>query len=180
VEFYWVSSPDTQHSRNVATRPHVSIVIFDSHAAIGTGQAVYMSAVAEELTGVDLDRGVDIFSRVSQGHGAREWTLEDIRPPALHRLDRATASEHSILDPAGDPVHGRARDHRTPVTVYSSCSFASQSSSRVRSRRPGVDEHGALSGFTVRYSPILHSLSERRTVARETFLRKERGHAVDT
>ena len=50
-EYYWVSSPEVRHSRNIAIRPQVSIVIFDSQAPIGTGQGVYMSAIAEELTG---------------------------------------------------------------------------------------------------------------------------------
>jgi hypothetical protein len=111
AEFYWVSSPEATHSRNVAARSQLSIVVFDSQVPIGTGQGVYMSAVAEELEGVDLDRGIDIFSRRSEEHGAREWTLEDVRPPALYRLYRATASEHWVLDPAGRP------DHRTAVTV---------------------------------------------------------------
>src|SRR5690242_7373471 len=60
-EFYWVSLPNAQHSLNIAVRPQVSIVIFDSQAAINTGQGVYMSAVAEELTGTDRDRGLEIF-----------------------------------------------------------------------------------------------------------------------
>src|SRR5688572_30528963 len=55
-EFYWVSSPEVRHSRNIAIRPQVSIVIFDSKVPIGTGQGVYMSAIAEELRGPDLDR----------------------------------------------------------------------------------------------------------------------------
>lgn len=50
-EFFWVSSPDARHSRNIATRPQVSIVVFDSTAPVGAGQAVYVSAVAEELEG---------------------------------------------------------------------------------------------------------------------------------
>ena len=116
-EFYWVSSPEATHSRNLATRPQVSIVIFDSRAPIGTGQAVYMSALAEELEGVDLDWSIAIFSRRSEAHGASEWKPEDVRPPAVHRLYRATASEHWVLDPAGHPVHGRALDHRTAVKV---------------------------------------------------------------
>jgi nitroimidazol reductase NimA-like FMN-containing flavoprotein (pyridoxamine 5'-phosphate oxidase superfamily) len=43
--FYWISSPDVTHSRNLAARPHVSIVIFDSRAPVGTGgaRAVYMT-----------------------------------------------------------------------------------------------------------------------------------------
>src|SRR5205823_11986345 len=43
TEFFWVSSPDVTHSRNIAVRPEVGIVSFDSQAAIGTGQGVYMS-----------------------------------------------------------------------------------------------------------------------------------------
>ena len=110
-ELFWVSSSEARHSRNVATRPQMSIVIFDSHAPISTGQGVYMSAVAEELTGDDLDRGIRIFSRRSEAEGARAWAREDVTPPALYRLYRATVSEHSVLDPAAHP------NRRTPVTV---------------------------------------------------------------
>ena len=83
AEFFWVSSPEATHSRNIAARPQVSIVVFDSQVPIGTGQGVYMSAVAEELEGDDLDRGIEVFSRRSEEHGGREWTLEDVRPSAL-------------------------------------------------------------------------------------------------
>jgi uncharacterized protein YhbP (UPF0306 family) len=111
TDFYWVSSPEATHSRNLVARPELAIVIFDSGAPIGTGQGVYMSAVAEELTGVDLDRGIEVFSRRSQGHGARRWTGADVQPPAPYRLYRARVSEHSVLDPARRP------DQRTQVAV---------------------------------------------------------------
>jgi hypothetical protein len=110
-EFYWVSSPEVRHSRNIAVRPQISIVIFDSRVPIGTGQGVYMSAIAEELTGADLDRGIDIFSRSSLAHGGHEWKREDVGESTLYRLYRATTSEHWVLDPVGRP------DHRTPVIV---------------------------------------------------------------
>ena len=115
TEFLWVSSPDALHSRNLETRPQVSIVVFDSRAQIGEGQAVYSTAVAAELTGADLERAIQIFSDRSMKHGHREWTPDDIRPPAFHRLYRATASERWILDPGDHPIHGRTGDHRTPV-----------------------------------------------------------------
>jgi Pyridoxamine 5'-phosphate oxidase len=115
TEFFWVSSPDALHSRNLATRPQVGIVVFDSRAPIGEGQAVYISAVAAELTGADLERGIQIFSDGSVKHGQRQWALDDVRPPAFHRLYRATASEQWILDPGDHPIHGRTGDHRTPV-----------------------------------------------------------------
>ena len=110
-DFYWVSSPDVRHSRNIAIRPQLSIVIFDSQAPIGTGQGVYMSATAEALTGADLDLGIEIFSRSSLEHGGRKWARAEVDAAALYRLYRAIASEHWVRDPSGSP------DHRTPVTV---------------------------------------------------------------
>lgn len=109
--FYWVSSPEATHSRNISLRPQVSIVVFNSQARIGTGQGVYMSAFAEELAGAELGPGIDIFSRRSLAHGGREWTLANVEPPAPYRLYRATASEHWALDPEGHP------DHRTQVVL---------------------------------------------------------------
>ena len=111
THFYWVSSPEARHSRNIATRSQVSIVVFDSQAPIGTGQGVYMSGVAEELTGADLERGIEIYSRTSLRHEGHEWKTDEVQAPALYRLYRATVSEHWVLDPAGHP------DHRIPVTL---------------------------------------------------------------
>jgi pyridoxine/pyridoxamine 5'-phosphate oxidase len=113
-KFFWVSSPEARHSRNVAARPQVSIVIFDSQAPVGSAQAVYMSAVAEELTCDALERGIRIFSRKSEGDGLSAWTLDDVQSPARHRLYRATVSERFVLgERAGRSkargAHGGAR-----------------------------------------------------------------------
>src|SRR6266511_3314190 len=93
ADLYWVSSPEAQHSRNLAARPELSVVVFDSQAPVGEGQGVYMSAVAEQLTGADLERGIETFSHVSFSHGARPWTIEDVQEPASLRLYRARVSE---------------------------------------------------------------------------------------
>ena len=107
--FYWLSSPEGRHSRNVAARPEVSIVVFNSQVPIGQGQAVYMAATAAELAGDELERGIELFSRVSQAHGARAWTPEEARSPSALRLYRAIVTEHWVLDPERRP------DRRTPV-----------------------------------------------------------------
>jgi nitroimidazol reductase NimA-like FMN-containing flavoprotein (pyridoxamine 5'-phosphate oxidase superfamily) len=104
-EFFWVSKPDARHSRNLAVRPDLAIVIFDSHQA-GGWKALYMSAVAEQLT--DVDEAIQIFSRHGEAQGLRAWTREDVLPPARHRLYRATASEHFVLDP---------HDRRLPLSL---------------------------------------------------------------
>ena len=113
-EFYWMSSPGVTHSRNILVRPQVSIVIFDSQIGVGMGQAVYMSAVAQELTGVELERGIQIYNGRFPNpaeHGVRLIGGEDVREPAPYGLYRAIANEHWVLDPKSRP------DHRTPVYV---------------------------------------------------------------
>ena len=107
-EFLWVSRPEATHSRNIADRPEVSIVIFDSTIPIGTGQGVYMSAVAEQLEDDERTTAIEVFSRRSLAHGAGEWTVADIEAPAALRLYRASAREQYIL---GDG------DRRVPVTI---------------------------------------------------------------
>jgi nitroimidazol reductase NimA-like FMN-containing flavoprotein (pyridoxamine 5'-phosphate oxidase superfamily) len=112
TEFFWVSSPDVTHSRNIAVRPEVGIVVFDSQAAIGTGQGAYMSAVAALVEGdAETARGIEAFSRRSVAHGGHEWTSEDVRPGTGMRLYRAAADAHWILAKDGQP------DHRVPAPL---------------------------------------------------------------
>jgi hypothetical protein len=111
TEFFWVSSVDVTHSRNIAARPEVGIVVFDSQAAIGAGQGVYMSAVAKLLDPGEIASGIEAFSRRSVAHGGSEWTSEEVRPRAGLRLYRATAGSHWILAKDGRP------DHRIPVPL---------------------------------------------------------------
>ncbi|MFZ0217140.1 MAG: pyridoxamine 5'-phosphate oxidase family protein [Candidatus Dormiibacterota bacterium] len=105
-EFFWVSSPAARHSRNIATRPQISLVIFDSRAPIGTGQGVYMSALAEAVADADIERCMEIFSARSLAQGSAAWTADDVRPPAHLRLYQATVTEQSVLD---------SKDQRQPV-----------------------------------------------------------------
>jgi nitroimidazol reductase NimA-like FMN-containing flavoprotein (pyridoxamine 5'-phosphate oxidase superfamily) len=106
-EFFWVSSPDARHSRNIDGRGEVAVVIFDSQAPVGSGQGVYLSAVAEEVAGGARADGIEIFSRRSLEQGAREWTLAEVEGPAPLRLYRATAREAFLGE----------RDRRLPVTM---------------------------------------------------------------
>jgi hypothetical protein len=111
TEFFWVSSPDVTHSRNIAVRPEVGIVVFDSQAAIGTGQGAYMSAAAKLLEHDETARGIEAFSRRSLAHGGGEWASEDVQRGAGLRLYRAIADSYWILAKDGRP------DHRIPVPL---------------------------------------------------------------
>jgi nitroimidazol reductase NimA-like FMN-containing flavoprotein (pyridoxamine 5'-phosphate oxidase superfamily) len=104
-DFYWVSSPGAQHSRNLEVRPRVAIVIFDSHLT-GGWNAVYLSGTATELG--EVDEGIAIFSGRSVEKGFGPWERDRVQPPAKHRLYRAIASECFVLDP---------HDERLPVDL---------------------------------------------------------------
>jgi nitroimidazol reductase NimA-like FMN-containing flavoprotein (pyridoxamine 5'-phosphate oxidase superfamily) len=108
TDFLWVSRPETRHSRNLASRPELAIVIFDSTVPVGGAQAVYVEAVAEELDGAERDRGIATYSRRSQAHGAGQWRRADVIAPAPHRLYRAKASQHFVL---------ASNDRRIPVQL---------------------------------------------------------------
>jgi nitroimidazol reductase NimA-like FMN-containing flavoprotein (pyridoxamine 5'-phosphate oxidase superfamily) len=106
-ELVWVSRPHARHSRNLEARPEVSIVIFDSQVPVGSASAVYMTAVAQQLTGAALERGLEIFARESEAQGLKVWGMEDVTAPARHRLYRAAVTEQWVLDP---------HDERLPVS----------------------------------------------------------------
>jgi hypothetical protein len=112
-EFLWLSSPEVTHSHNIARRPEVGIVIFDSRATIGTGQGVYMTAIAEAVPPEGIERGINLYSRRSLAHGGVPWTAADVQTEGQSalRLYRATATAHSILAKDGLP------DHRIPADI---------------------------------------------------------------
>src|ERR671915_1746294 len=115
--FHWVSSPDAKHSRNLAAESRVAIAIYDSSVPVGGAKAVYMKGVAEELTGAELERGVEIFDRVARLDHGRAYALDDVRGSALIRLYRATVSEHWVLIPGRDPDRGSGIDRSERVSL---------------------------------------------------------------
>jgi pyridoxine/pyridoxamine 5'-phosphate oxidase len=107
-EFVWVSDPAARHSRNIAVRPRVTLVVFDSHSPIGTGRGVYVAASAAQLDGADAERAIGVFSRASVAQGASAWSLADVRGDARLRLYAAVAREWWV---------GGRDDRRIPVAL---------------------------------------------------------------
>jgi pyridoxine/pyridoxamine 5'-phosphate oxidase len=108
--FLWVSRPEARHSLNLAARPELSIVVFDSQVPVGGAKAVYMSGVADEVTGAEIDPGIGIFSRESEAQGLPRWTRENVVESAPLRLYRADVAENFVLGPG---------DRRLPVSPVS-------------------------------------------------------------
>jgi nitroimidazol reductase NimA-like FMN-containing flavoprotein (pyridoxamine 5'-phosphate oxidase superfamily) len=116
--FYWVSSPGARHSHNIAERPEVSIVVFDSRVLVGTASAVYMSGTAAQVDDAELEDAARLYG--SRGHGARYFPPEELTGDAALRLYRARITEHFILVRGGDPAFGgREVDGRLAVDLSS-------------------------------------------------------------
>jgi hypothetical protein len=115
-DIYWISSPAAHHSQNIARRPDVSLVVFDSTRSIGTGQAVYMIADAEEIPEDELDRCAEVACR-PRFPEQRPFPAEKLRPPGQLCLYRARVIEHSIHVGGSDPVRGRGVDYRLAVAL---------------------------------------------------------------
>jgi nitroimidazol reductase NimA-like FMN-containing flavoprotein (pyridoxamine 5'-phosphate oxidase superfamily) len=113
---YWVSSPDSQHSRNLAADPRVNVVVFDSTVLPGQGSAVYLTGTAGEVPSSDLEVEVArAFADVDRN--ARAFTVGDVSGDAalrLYRLDVDTAEVHAR---GSHPQWGLGIDTRLPVTL---------------------------------------------------------------
>src|SRR6476619_5254402 len=96
-ELIWMSSPQALHSRNLAERAEVSLVVFDSRAEPGEGMAVYMCGVAAEVTVAAA------YGDAALLKGGRRVKTDEVTGDGSYRMYRATVREHWILDPDSHP-----------------------------------------------------------------------------
>ncbi len=95
-----MSHPEARHSQNIAVRPQIALVVFDSTVAPGHGQAVYMSATAEQVTDpAAIERGLGVFNAKAARQDIGDWGVDRVTGEARLRLYRASVHEHWILDP---------------------------------------------------------------------------------
>lgn len=102
-EFFWVSRPTSTHSVNVAHRPDIGLVVFDSRVAVGAGRGVYARAVVDVLEGPALAAGLEVYTRRSVADGAGEWAEQRLQDNGF-RLYRARTTEVSVLTGDGPDV----------------------------------------------------------------------------
>jgi nitroimidazol reductase NimA-like FMN-containing flavoprotein (pyridoxamine 5'-phosphate oxidase superfamily) len=112
-DFYWASSPEALHSKNIAITPDVSIAIFDSSVRIGGASAVYLRARASVVPDDELDACAALYT--SRYPELRAYGVNELRAPADLRLYRARATAHWILVRGSDPDFGTGIDSRRPV-----------------------------------------------------------------
>jgi nitroimidazol reductase NimA-like FMN-containing flavoprotein (pyridoxamine 5'-phosphate oxidase superfamily) len=115
--FYWVSSPDSQHSRNIAADPRVNAVVFDSSVPPPETRAVYLTGSAYAVPDADVAAEAPLaFLQVRAP--ARPMTAEELSGPdaelRLYRLDVTSAEVHAR---GAHPRWGLGIDTRLPVTL---------------------------------------------------------------
>ncbi len=113
--FYWVSSPDSQHSHNLAGDPRVSAVVFDSTTPPPQNRAVYLTGTAYEVPETDLEAEIPRAFARSVAKDGRAFSVDELSGDGdlrLYRLDVTTAEVHAR---GGHPLWGLGIDTRLPV-----------------------------------------------------------------
>jgi nitroimidazol reductase NimA-like FMN-containing flavoprotein (pyridoxamine 5'-phosphate oxidase superfamily) len=99
---YWLSKPITRHSGNLAVRPEVAIVVYDSTSEPGAADAVYLVATAAQVPDAELESALGLYNRVSVRSGLKEFGMDTVTGDGRLRVYRATVTEHYILDASTD------------------------------------------------------------------------------
>jgi hypothetical protein len=111
--FYWASQPAARHSQNLRERPNVRIVIFDSTAPVGRGEAVYISGTGAEIPSERFadDLWSDSLRAIPR---ASVFAPDELRDSGL-RLYAAETVSCEVHVPGGHPVYGTGVDTRLPA-----------------------------------------------------------------
>ena len=100
--FLWMSQPGARHSRNIATRREIAIVIFDSTMSPDQRNAVYVEATAAIVSDAELADAVAVYAARSVARGLQTLTRDEVTGYAPWRLYHARASAVYVLEDEHD------------------------------------------------------------------------------
>ena len=107
--FYWISSPESQHSQNIATNHRAFLSIYDSTVAEGTAEGVYIQAEASELADAsEIEHALKLLaSRKNKTPKAVELFLNNA-PRRVYKAvtQKAWINTDTVID--GLHIDGRA------------------------------------------------------------------------
>lgn len=112
-ELFWVSSPDSRHSRNIEVRPTIGITVFDSTAPIGRAEALYLEAQAGAVEPTLHGEVLEVMNTKLPAHQALAPT--DLFPTGPLLPYRATVTRHDVLIRGGDARFDNVVDQRLEV-----------------------------------------------------------------
>jgi nitroimidazol reductase NimA-like FMN-containing flavoprotein (pyridoxamine 5'-phosphate oxidase superfamily) len=100
--FLWMSLPSARHSRNIAARPEIAIVIYDTTVTPDERNAVYLEALADMVPDDELATAVAVYASRSVARGLDGLALEEVSGDAPWRLYRARTSAAYVLEDERD------------------------------------------------------------------------------
>ncbi|WP_062437145.1 pyridoxamine 5'-phosphate oxidase family protein [Herbidospora daliensis] len=109
---FWVSSPDSRHSRNLAERSEVAVTVFDSHAPVGRAEALYLEATASPAD----DPAAAVAALNARLPKGKELAGGDLAPSGALVAYRADVRAHFVLIRGGDARFDNVTDTRLRVT----------------------------------------------------------------
>ena len=115
AELYWVSSPEAQHSMNIARDPRAMAVVFDSTVVVGGAQAVYLTGQASQVPEAELAARCHVA--FSERGGAKAMVPDDLSGGAPLRLYALEVELAEVLVRASHPTLGTGRDRRVRVDL---------------------------------------------------------------
>jgi len=105
---YWVSSPDSRHSRYIERRSAIAITVFDSTVAVGAGAACYFEADAARAKPDQIADALDALN--ARLPDAKQLSDRDVAPQGSLCVYRANLRHRYVLVRGGDPTVGNELD----------------------------------------------------------------------
>ncbi|SRR6266496_2396051 len=115
LQFFWSSSPHSQHSRNIGRDGRVFAVLFDSKSG---GGGLYIAGRATMVDDQALfAHGYDLLSRAKARHHATMAQRDSYADDGPQRLYRLTPEKFWICQPTKDDRGAIVRDQRVEITA---------------------------------------------------------------
>lgn len=112
-DLYWVSSPQSRHSLNIADRDAVSATIFDSTVPIGSARACYLTGRAAQVETDEIPTALQILNRDMADD--RLLVDSEVRGEGALRIYRLRVQQRWILIPGRNPRTTSPIDGRLEV-----------------------------------------------------------------
>lgn len=114
---YWVSNKDAKHSQLIRSNPQIAIVIFNSQAAEGKGDGVYVEAEPQELVNEeDIKKAIEALNKRVTKDQFRVKRLQDVTKDGVWRIYKATPKRITKLT-EGEYINGQYVDTRKKVDL---------------------------------------------------------------
>ena len=111
---YWVSHPDSHHSRNLHRDSRLSGVVFDSTVPPVETRAVYVTGTAREIPEDELEQHLPVAFDPER-RGGRRFGPEEVAGDGDLRLWVLNVDSWEVHIRGGHPTLGTGRDRRVPV-----------------------------------------------------------------